>query len=181
MTLPAVKSENGFAMEMTVKLYFMDNKLVAAAQILPIPEGIDVSQASQFVESMNLSMNATPTTLDTSKLSARALELLGEAAHLEDGQNAWPYDLTVNADGNPAVVNVMLTAKVVDNALYIAELAYKKAESNTVGSQTLAEIEGFDKLSAEEQSAVRLYAEFLQKQQSELLKQYVDFLQTKHQ
>ena len=90
-------------------------------------------------------------------------------------------DLAVNVDGNPSVVNVMLVAHIADNKLYMAELAYKKAESNTVGGQNLAEVEGFDKLSAEEQSAVRLYAEFLQKQQSELLKQYVDFLQTKHQ
>ena len=178
MTLPAEKTDNTMAVPTIVKLYFMDNKLVAAVQIADVPEGYD---PARFAESMASVMGYAPTALDTSKLSARAMELLGETAHLEDGVNAWPYDLAVNVDGNPSVVNVMLVAHIADNKLYMAELAYKKAESNTVGGQNLAEVEGFDKLSAEEQSAVRLYAEFLQKQQSELLKQYVDFLQTKHQ
>ena len=178
MTLPAEKTDNTMAVPTTVKLYFMDNKLVAAVQFADVPEGYD---PARFAENMADVMGSAPVALDTSKLSARALELLRETAHLEDGVNAWPYDLAVNVDGNPSVVNVMCVTHIVNNTLYIAELAYKKAESNTVGGQNLAKIEGFDKLSAEEQSAVRLYAEFLQKQQSELLKQYVDFLQTKHQ
>ena len=83
MTLPAEKTDNTMAVPTTVKLYFMDNKLVAAVQIADVPEGYD---PARFAESMASVMGYAPTALDTSKLSARAMELLGETAHLEDGE-----------------------------------------------------------------------------------------------
>ncbi len=177
MTLPAVKVEERNTVEMTAKFYFIDNMLAAAVQILPVPEGFDASQFADYVNNVM----GTPVPLNTSMLSARVLEIMSKTAPLEDGMNAWPYELAVDVSGNPAVVNVMMTAQIVDNTVYMAEFAYEKAGSNTAADQKLMEIEGFDKLTAEEQNAVQLYAEFLQKQQNEQLKQYVDFLQTKHQ
>ena len=181
MTLPGVPDEKGYAMQMTAKLYFIDDKLVAAVQELPVPEGRD---ASAYKETLNFVMGTTPVPLDTNAKIGNALEVVGEDAHLEDGQDTWIYEVSVPTyvEGNLTyvTVNAMMTAHVVDNTLYVAEFPYQKA-GTSAAAQNLAEIEGYDKLTAEEQNAAQLYAEFLQKMQKETLKDYINFLLTKHQ
>ena len=178
----AAEPSNGFTMPTTVRLYILGNRLAAAMQEIEIPEGSNPSvfktQISQTV------MNTDPVTLDTSKIG-NALEMLGEAAHLEDGQAVWPYDVSgvmkVNSVDTPASFSAMLAFNVVDNTIYLAEFPYAKPAATTAATKQLAEMEGFDKLTAEEQNAVALYADFLQKQQNDTLKQYIDFLLQKHQ
>ena len=179
MTLASVTTETDY-LPMTVKLYFNNEMLAAAVEEIEIPEGAD---ASMFKTSMNQSLGSNPVPLDLSKIGSAA-ELLGEEAHLEDGQDVWPYVVTgvVNTNGTetPVTLDAMVTAHIEGNTLYIAEFPYKKT-SEKAAAQDLTELKGYGELTGEEQNEVQLYAEFLKQQQNETLEQYIDFLLKKHQ
>ena len=115
-------------------------------------------------------------------------ELAGETALLENGQDMWSYTYTSqnnNDPGNDTAGNGVLsgkavvTMKIVDDHAYIAE--YLDPAKMTV-SETAAPInvEGFDKLGQNEQIAVRLYAEYLEKQYNDALQQYVNYFLDKN-
>ena len=178
LTLPAVASEDpGRMPPMTAKLFFSNSRLVAAVQEIVLPEGADTSTVKTFISQ---SMNSLPGRLDPGKIGLSA-ELLGEAAHLENGQDAWQYTFSAAPAGEeaPAVLQAMVTVNPADNCLYLAEFPVSGV-SGKAAAQDPANLEGFDRLTAEEQKAVQLYAEYLQKQQNETLAQYIDFLLKKH-
>ena len=181
MTLASVTTETD-NLPTTAKLYFVNETLAAAVQEVSIPEGADVSMFKTY---LNQYLGSSHVALDLGMIG-NAAELLGEDAHLEDREEAWPYVVssTMNVDGTetPVTINAMLAARVIDNTLYVAEFPYKKAsEKKAAAGKDLAEMEGYDKLTEEEKNAVELYAEFLQQQQKEILAQYSDFLLKKHQ
>ncbi len=180
MTLASVTTETDYV-PMTAKLYFVNETLAAAVQVVTIPEGAD---ASMFKTYLNQYLGSGSVALDLGMIG-NAAELLGEDAHLEDGTEAWPYVVssTMNVEGTetPVTIHAMLAASVVDNTLYVAEFPYKKASEEKAAAQDLANLQGYGELTAEEQNAVQLYAEFLRKQQNETLEQYIDFLLKKHQ
>ena len=77
--------------------------------------------------------------------------------------------------------NVILTLTVADNTVYLCEfLAEKDNElfDNKGITVSLGELKGFAELEGEKKSAVRLYAQYLMKQNKELLEQYIEFLKT---
>ena len=183
VTLAAVPSET-ISMPMTVKFYFTDGKLAAAVQEIAVPEESKAAVAESVGNQMGQVFGTSPVTLNTKNIG-RAMELVGEEAHLQDGQDAWTYAFSASGsmggEETPIVFNAMMTARVDGDTLYMTEFVYSTGSGNTVGGLNLAELEGFDKLSVEEQSAVKLYAEFQQQKQTEELKQYIEFLQKKHQ
>ncbi len=178
MTLPAGPSEEG--VPMTVKFYFVNEKLAAAVQEVSLPEGSDYAA---FKASADYSMRVAVEPLDLQKVGKALTELIGEAAHLEAGQDAWVYTVAdyVNDPDAASPMSAVLTARGDGDKVYMAEFLYGTPAAGKVGGQNLAELEGFDKLTSEEQNAVSLYAEFLQKQQKETLEEYIAFLLNKHQ
>ncbi len=176
MVLDAVPSENEYMLPTTVKFYFINEKLAAAVQEVRIPEGTD---PAILRDSFNHVMGGNPVPLDPEK-NRSALELLGEDAHLEAGQDAWPYTVATYADVNTgdgrAVLDAVMTCHVDGDTMYIAEFPYSKSAGKSGAAQDLSEIDGYSRLTEEEQNMVKLYAEFLQKQQNETLAQYIDFL-----
>ena len=181
MVLAAVSPEDGKSIPMTAKFYFINEKLAAAVQEISIPEG---TNPSMIRDNFVYVMGGAPVPLDLGKIR-NAIELLGEDAHLEAGQDAWPYVAATYTDANTgegrATLDAMVTFRAEGDIMYVAEFPYSKSAGKYGAAQDLSKMEGYDKLTEEEQNMVKLYAEFLQKQQNETLEQYIDFLVKKHQ
>ena len=182
MVLAAVPGNSEYQMPMTARLYFVEGKLAAAVEEINLPEASDTAR---FVESVNTVMRTTAVPLDLNK-AQNAVELFGDDARLENGQDAWTYSVYVstdlNSEGQRPVVNAVMTLLAADDKLYIAQFPYGTAvETKVSAGKDLTEMEGYDKLTEEEKNAVQMYAEFLQRQQNETLAQYIDFLLKKHQ
>ena len=74
-----------------------------------------------------------------------------------------------------------LTLRIIDNHVYMAEWPTLSSSGSSAGStQNPMNLNGFNELTQDEQSAVSSYADFLEKQMKDQLQQYIDFLKEKH-
>ncbi len=161
-------------MPLTARFFFRKGTLVAAIQELLIPEGADASKAEKFTGDML--NNAKQGVLDLEKMDIFA-EMLVEKAHLENGQRTWLYTLSVGEQKT----NVILTMSVADGKVYLCEFLADKDDElfeKMNISVSLGDLKGFAELDGEKKSAVRLYVQYLMKQNKELLEQYIEFLKT---
>ena len=171
--------------QIITKLYGTDAGTVIGAVYEIAAESADF--LSYFKEIISeVYIDPVPLTLDALGDFA---ELAGESAHLESGQDMWRYTYTgqngIDPNNNTADNRVLsgpaiVTLRVIDNHAYIAEyldpnqLAFSGAEASPIN------VEGFDKLGPNEQIAVRLYSEYLDKQYHEALQSYVNYLLSKN-
>jgi hypothetical protein len=172
MTLPEEPATDEYGIPLTAKFYFLNGRLIAAVQIVQIPENAEVGQATRFISDMMT--DSKQDLLDLEKVGIFA-ELLGETAHLENGLHTWQY--TVNL--GEKTTEALLTVSNDEGNVYITEFpAQKDGELDEVAGLSLKELKGYGELDGEKKTAVRLYAQFLVKQQKEMLEQYIEFLKT---
>ena len=117
-------------------------------------------------------------------------ELAVESAHLENGQDMWRYTYTgqngTDPNNNTADNRVLsgpaiVTLRVIDNHAYIAEyLDPNQLAVSGAAQASPINVDGFDKLGPNEQFAVRLYSEYLDKQYHDALQSYVNYLLDKN-
>ena len=178
LTYPSVQPRDEFSSPMTAKFYYQKGALFAAVQSLPIPEGVDVSKAEESFT--HLLEGTRKGWLNLEEIGICA-ELLGEAAHLQNGQTTWYYTLaSEGGEGTaPVKTEAVITFSIVDGVLYLAEFQVEKA-NDLSGKATvelnLTDLNGFSELDIEQKNAVRLYAQYLLEQQKATLEQYVNFV-----
>ena len=154
--------------QVETKLYGTDSgSTIGAVYVI----STDQKELLSYYREMMLEIYGEPTPLILDTLGDFA-ELAGGSALLENGQDMWSY--TYTADNGVLSGNAVITMRIDDDHAYIAE--YLDPDKMTV-SETASPInvDGFDKLGQNEQIAVRLYAEYLEKQYHDALQQYVNY------
>ena len=163
--------------EMTGKLYFLNGAAVAGVEDFTIPEGRD---ASAFINQVSSFLGAS-LPLDLDSLGTVA-ELIGETAHLADGQPVWESKSLIRLPSmdQSAEVTIYVTVGTTDNHVYLAEWAADNSSESSGSTQDFSNLDGFNELTREEKNMVSFYADFLEKQMKNQLQQYIDFLKEKH-
>ena len=160
--------------------YTSDKKAFAGVQDIGMPEGAD---AALFKDQLT-SCYGQPGQLNVENLGLYA-EILGETAHLENGQEMWSYTAKItstDADGSAAPeAEAIITMHVIDDHIYLAECLNPNSSADIAGARDLAGLNGFDQLTEEEKKAVSQYAGFLAEKQKQELEEYIDYLVKKHQ
>ena len=172
LTYPAVTPESETSRGMTAKFYFRKGILIAAVQETVIPEGVDVSYTKNFVENGLKAGKAGRLRLEEIGINA---ELLGEAAHLQDGTDCWQYTF---ADGEKTT-EAIITIQVVDGVLYVAEFMAEKNEELAKQKEitlSVSELKGYAELSGEQKNVVNMYAQYMMQQQKKMLEEYIEFV-----
>ncbi len=86
-----------------------------------------------------------------------------------------------NTAGNRVLSgSAIVTLQVIDNHAYIAENLDPNQLTVSGAGASPINVEGFDKLGPDEQIAVRLYSEYLDKQYHDALQSYVNYLLSKN-
>lgn len=163
---------NEYTIPMTAKFYYRQGALFAVFMEFTPPE------VANFEESINrfgsFIKGAGKDTLKMEEAGISA-ELLGEAAHLQEGQEIWRYTLTAGE----TKTNVILSMNAADGKVYLAAFPAGKNEQvtgKTTIELSLADLEGFAELDSEKKEAVRLYAQFIMKQQKKVFEEYIAYL-----
>ena len=167
-------TENGM---LTGKLYFSDGMLAAGVNEFTTPEGIDPADTLERLTSIL----GTPKLLSVAEIGIVA-ELLGEDAHLENGQNLWTYTTQIMPTGTDTYTSITmcLTAHVDGDHIYMAEWPAPQKAGNSAAAANLSSMKGYDELTEEEKASASKYADFLESQVDEQLQKYIDFLLQGH-
>ena len=162
-----------------VKLYFeADGKTAAGAVIVHINEGSDITLLrDQIIRYINRGISKP---LVASSFS-RYIEMLGEAAHVEDGIASWDYtrQIVVLGAEQPVKIPAILTMQVTDDTIYIAAFPNPNIQTqakNQDENQAASGAKRYDELTPEGKQAANLYAKFLEAQMQEQLNQFIEFL-----
>ena len=160
--------------------YTSDEKAIAGVQDIVIPEDVNIAE---FINQLT-KYYGEPGQLSIEDLGLYA-EILGEAAHLENGQKVWNYTAKITSTGadssEASEVRAILAMRIIDGHVYLAECPNPNPAAETAGALNLTELNGFDQLTEEEKKAVSQYAEFLAEKQKHELEDYIDYLVKKHQ
>ena len=168
--------------QLEAKFYFTnDGMTIAGTQEYTFTDAIDLSNAGLMLDT---SLGA-PMALDLEAHGDYA-ELLGEAAHLENGQNVWHYTAEYYVTGEDGFIaesipiTVYVAMRIVDHQMYMAEFMEPNVPVSTEAAAEAPDVKGFDQLTPEEQKAVSLFAEYLEASKQTQLEQYVAFLLNRH-
>ena len=172
LTYAAEPAEFERQMSTTVKLYYVKGALLAGLMEIEIPEGANLEITKMaFSEYLRGSIKGT---LDLGEIGY-IVELLGEAAHLQEGQDAWRYTLTAGE----TKTNAILTMRGVDGKLYVAAFPVQKNEellSKTTVEISMMDLAGFAELDSDQKDIVRYYVQFLVEQQKKTIEEYITFV-----
>ncbi len=166
----------GEANRMTGKLFYVNNMVVAGIEDMIPPEGYDVSALfMQIREKLG-----DPRPFSKNAMGSVA-DMIGDAAPLDAIQDLWQYPrrLTLSSIDQTVQVNGYFTAVESDGHIYIVEW-FKQGTDAASNKEGLQGVKGYNELTGEEQTAVAMYAGFLEQQKNEKLQQYVDYLLSNH-